>query len=257
MAQWDAAQYLRFEAERTQPSIDLAARIPLERPAKVLDVGCGPGNSTAVLARRFPEAAILGVDNAPPMIEAAKKAYPHLSFALCDAAGAELEELGADFDVVFSNACIQWIPDHPALLARLLARLQPGGVLAVQTPMNYEEPIHRIIGEVCGRREWRDKIGTPRIFYNLTPGEYADHLARLAADYTLWQTTYYHRLESHEAILDWYRGTGLRPYLQALSEADRPAFEKAVYDEVAAAYPRQENGEILFRFPRLFFLAVR
>lgn len=257
MAEWNAAQYLRFETERTQPAIDLAARIPLEQAAKILDVGCGPGNSTAVLARRFPKAEILGVDNAASMIQAARERQPTLSFALCDASGEDLEALDTDYDVVFSNACIQWIPDHPALLRRMLARLRPGGVLAVQTPMNYEEPVHRIIAEVCAKDKWQGKIGNPRIFYNLKPEEYADCLAGLASDYTLWQTTYYHRMASHQAILEWYRATGLRPYLQALSEADRPVFEKEIYDEVVAAYPQQANGEILFRFPRLFFLAVK
>ena len=131
MAQWNSQQYLKFEKERTQPAIDLAARIPLEHPQAVLDIGCGPGNSTHVLAQRFPEANILGVDQSLPMLEQAARQYPDLSFRQLDA-HTELPTLGQRFDVVFSNACIQWVPDHPRLLREMMALLRPGGVLAVQ-----------------------------------------------------------------------------------------------------------------------------
>ena len=143
--QWDSAAYLRFKAERTQPSIDLVKRIDLEQPRKLLDVGCGPGNSTQVLADAFPNALrIIGIDSSPEMIEAAKDDHPDMEFRICDA--LNLPSLGEDgFDVVFSNACIQWVPDHPRLIRDMLALLRPGGMLAVQVPMNYQEPIHRII----------------------------------------------------------------------------------------------------------------
>ena len=135
--QWDSAAYLRFKAERTQPSIDLVKRIDLEQPRKLLDVGCGPGNSTQVLADAFPNALrIIGIDSSPEMIEAAKDDHPDMEFRICDA--LNLPSLGEDgFDVVFSNACIQWVPDHPRLIRDMLALLRPGGMLAVQVPMNY------------------------------------------------------------------------------------------------------------------------
>ena len=257
MAKWNSSQYLKFGAERTQPAVDLANRIGVEAPEKIIDIGCGPGNSTEVLARRFPGARVLGIDSSPEMIEAAKRDHPDLAFRLCDA-GRDLPLLGqGTFDVVFSNACIQWIPDHPKLLRDMMNLLRPGGMLAVQTPMNYDEPIHRIIGEVVRSEKWAARFPNPRIFYNLTQGEYFDLLSELSSDFTLWQTIYFHRLKSHENIIEWYRGTGLRPYLSALSEAERPAFEREIFRRVVSAYPKQKNGEIIFRFPRFFFLATK
>lgn len=257
MPEWDSAQYLKFADERTQPAVDLANRIRKSGALKVADVGCGPGNSTGVLARRFPAASILGIDSSPEMIRAAKEKYPRLSFRLCDA-GKELLSLGQnEYDIVFSNACIQWIPDHRKLLANMVALLKRGGVLAVQMPMNYEEPIHRIIGEVSRSETWSARLPNKRIFYHLTQGEYFDLLSDLASDVTLWQTTYFHRMHSHADIMEWYRGTGLRPYLEALPETERADFEKEISAKLPEAYPKQQNGEILFRFPRFFFLAVK
>ena len=256
MTNWDSAQYLKFEQERTQPAIDLATRITCNTPHAVLDLGCGPGNSSRVLARRFPGARILGIDSSPEMIDTARGNQPDLDFALCDA-GKDLPNLGhGSFDVVFSNACVQWIPDHPGLLRDMLSLLRPGGVLAVQTPMNYEEPIHRIISELVAGTTWKGAFTNPRIFHNLLPGQYFDLLSDLAADFTLWQTTYYHVLGSHADIMEWYRGTGLRPYLCALSEADQATFARDVYDQVVQAYPKQRDGRIIFRFPRFFFTAT-
>lgn len=256
MPDWDAAQYLKFAGQRTRPALDLAARIPLAEPADVLDVGCGPGNSTEVLAARYPRARILGIDSSPQMIREAARNHPQMEFHLCDA-GRELSALDRQFDVVFSNACIQWIPDHPVLLPAMMERLREGGVLAVQIPMNHEEPVHRIIGEVVSREKWRRRLPDKRIFHQLRPEEYFRLLSRLSPSFELWQTTYFHRLPSHEAILEWYRGTGLRPYLALLTAEERVDFEGDILVELIRAYPREENGEILFRFPRFFFLARR
>ncbi|MVB12169.1 Trans-aconitate 2-methyltransferase [Caprobacter fermentans] len=256
MTDWNSSQYLKFSAERTQPAIDLANRIRVETPGKIADIGCGPGNSTEVLLRRFPGAEVLGADSSQEMIEAAKRNLPGLEFRLCDA-GRELSALGGDFGIVFSNACIQWIPNHQKLLRGMMNLLRPGGVLAVQTPMNQEEPIHRIIGEVVGSEKWTSRFPNPRIFHNLTQGEYFDLLSELSSDFTMWQTTYFHRLKSLRDIMEWYRGTGLRPYLAALPEAERAEFERDVFERLEASYPEQKNGEIIFRFPRFFFLAVK
>lgn len=256
MAQWDSGQYLKFERERTQPAVDLAARLDGSPVAHVLDVGCGPGNSTRVLRERFPEARILGVDSSPEMIAAARTTLPEGEFFLCDA-GKALPTLGLGrFDVVFSNACIQWIPDHRRLVRDMLSLLRPGGMLAVQTPMQQTEPIHHIIDELVASARWRDCFAAPRLFHNLSPGDYFDLLAETAADFTLWQTTYHHVLASHADIVEWYRATGLRPYLAALSEAERVAFEADVLARVEQAYPRQKDGRIIFRFPRFFFTAT-
>lgn len=257
MVKWNSSQYLKFGAERTQPAIDLANRISMEAPAKAADIGCGPGNSTEVLARRFPGAQIIGIDNSPEMIETVKRNHPEFDFRFCDA-GRDLQLLGeGTFDVVFSNACIQWIPNHPKLLRDMMSLLRPGGVLAVQTPMNENEPIHRIIGEVVRSEKWAARFPAPRIFYNLPQEEYFDLLSGLSSDFTLWQTTYFHRLKSHEDIMEWYRGTGLRPYLSVLPDTERPTFEREIFSRVVSAYPKQKNGEIIFRFPRFFFLAVK
>ena len=223
---------------------------------RVLDIGCGPGNSTAVLRERYPHAEILGVDSSLDMIEAACNTYPDIDFQLCDAS-TQLNDLPADFDVVFSNACIQWVPDHSHLIVGLLARLKVGGVLAVQTPMNYEEPIHRIIGSIVHSPEFADKLSQQREFYNLAPPEYWELLHAHASAFRIWETTYMHTLPSHEAIMDWYCGTDMRPYLQALDNAGRREFEAEVFARVCEEYPTQSDGSIIFPFPRFFFLATR
>jgi len=256
MADWNSLQYLKFRNERTQPSIDLVNRIPMENPLKIIDIGCGPGNSTDVLARRFPDAYILGIDNSSNMIETAKSNYPNLHFMLCDAT-QDLPSLDRDFDIVFSNACIQWVPNHHALLKNLMGLLRPGGVLAVQTPMNYQEPIHLIIQEVSANEKWSSRFARRRIFYNLTPNEYYDLLSGISSDFSIWQSTYYHKMKTHNDIIEWYRSTGLRPYLAVLSPEDKAEFEKDIYNKLTAAYPKQKNGEIIFRFPRFFFTAVK
>lgn len=256
MADWDSRQYLKFGNERTQPAIDLVNRIQIENPQKILDIGCGPGNSSEVLARRYPRANVLGIDSSPDMIEAAKNNHPNIQFILCDAS-KDLPTLGQNFDIVFSNACIQWIPNHDKLLKNMMNILKSGGALAIQTPMNYQEPIHQIIKQVTTSEKWAAKFQNPRIFYNLMQREYYDLLSDIASDFYMWQTTYFHRMKSHRDIVEWYRATGMRPYLDTLSEDDKGKFEKDVSDELIRTYPKQKNGEIIFRFPRFFFIAIK
>lgn len=253
---WNSKQYLKFKAERTQPAIDLANRITVRTPTDIIDIGCGPGNSTEILKKRYPNAAVVGADNSENMLEAAREKYPDIEFILCDASN-DLNSIGRKFDIVFSNACIQWVPDHPKLLREMMSLLKEGGELAVQIPMNYDEPIHKIIGETASSEKWRDKFNEPRHFYTLTPEKYYDILAEISSDFGVWQTTYFHRMKSHSDIMEWYKSTGLRPYLEALSPADKEEFEKDIFTEVEKAYPKQANGEIIFRFPRLFFKAVK
>lgn len=195
MEHWDAAQYLKFKQQRTRPAIDLAARIPLEHPEKIADIGCGPGNSTAVLKQRFPGAKIVGADSSADMIAAAEQAHPEMQFIQCDAQ-TELEKLGQDYDVVFSNACLQWIPDHPVMIPKMLQMLRPGGVLAVQIPVNYEEPIHKIISRLIQSPQWKGYFHRPQAMYHLTPATYYDLLSESAAEFHMWQTTYFHHMPS-------------------------------------------------------------
>lgn len=256
MSNWDSEQYLKFIRERTQPAVDLANRIPLQQPRTILDIGCGPGNSTQVLADRFPDAQITGADNSENMIQKARSLYPSLNFILFDA-DSGFDALHERYDIVFSNACIQWIPDHHRLLRNMMGLLKPGGVLAIQTPMNDHEPIHAIITALAKSEKWKHRFAHPRVFHNLTQEAYFDLLSELSSDFFFWQTTYLHRMPSHESIMDWYKGTGLRPYLSALEPEEAALFEQEVYREVVQAYPKQRNGEIIFRFPRFFFTAVK
>ena len=256
MSEWNSEQYLKFKKERTQPSIDLANAIKINNPIHIIDIGCGPGNSTAVLKRRFPNAHIIGADFSLNMIEKAKADYPDIDFMLFDAT-KDFEKLEDKFDIVFSNACIQWVPNHKKLLADMMSILKPNGVLAVQVPMNFEEPIHKIIAEVITRKEWAEKIGEGRQFYTLKEIEYFDILSDISADFTMWKTIYMHRMPSHQSIIEWYKSTGMKEYLAVLSDEDKIIFEQAVFSEVEKYYFVQKNGEIIFRFPRLFFTAVK
>lgn len=255
MADWNSQQYLKFNAERTQPAVDLARRMELKQPRKIADIGCGPGNSTGVLRQRFPNAEIIGFDNSENMLQTARKNCPQAKFEFCDAV-RDLPKLGSDFDAVFSNACLQWLPEHRKRIAELMGMLKPGGMLAVQIPVNFKEPIHKIISAAAVSAKWKDYFPHPRIFYTLTPEEYYDVLSEHSSGFQMWQTIYYHVLASHNAILEWYRSTGLKPYLDALPEDKKPEFESDVMEQVKKAYPLQKDGRVIFRFPRLFFTAV-
>jgi|SRR5680860_45317 len=254
MVDWNSVQYLKYEKERTQPAIDLVNRIPINNPKKIIDVGCGPGNSTEVLAKKFPNSYILGIDSSENMISTAKKNYPNFEFKVLDAS-TNLLALENDFDIVFSNACIQWIPNHNQLLENMLGLLKKGGVLAVQTPMNYDEPIHQIIGEISQSEKWREYLPDARIFFNLTQSDYFDVLSHLSANFSMWETIYCHVMKSHNDILEWYRGTGLRPYLALLNDNKKDEFEADILEHIVRRYPIQKTEEIIFRFPRFFFLA--
>lgn len=256
MSDWNSEQYLKFKKERTQPSIDLVSRIHIENPKRIIDIGCGPGNSTAVLKKRYPDAYILGVDFSPNMIEKAKIDYPELDFMLFDAT-KDFDKLENKFDIVFSNACIQWIPNHKKLLSDMMSILNPNGIMAVQVPYQFNEPIHKIVGEVAARSEWKSLIPYERVFNILKEEEYFDSLAEISSDFSMWQTTYFHRMPSQQSIIEWYRSTGLKPYLDVLSDDKKAEFESAVFEEVKKAYPIRKNGEVIFRFPRLFFIAEK
>lgn len=255
MADWNSELYLKFKAQRTQPAIDLAARLD-GSPREIIDLGCGPGNSTRVLKNRFPNAHIVGADSSGNMLEKARAENPDLEFVLLDL-NEDLSAYYGKFDVVFSNACFQWLPEHKKLFPRVFELLSKGGTLAAQIPMNYDEPIHKIILRISESSKWGDKFPEKRIFGTLTIPEYHDILGSLTNDFELWQTTYCHRMPSVESIIEWYRSTGLRTYLAALSEQDGAEFISDISKELEKEYPKQANGEIIFRFPRFFFKAVR
>jgi len=252
MAAWSSAQYLKFAEERTRPSRDLAGRIEVARPARLIDLGCGPGNSTDVLAERWPGAEITGLDNSPAMIEAARAAHPARRWAAADIAQWAAGEDGETFDVVFSNAALQWLPDHAALLPRLLRRTRPGGALAFQMP-SYDAPAHRLMRSLAVAfglhvADW----------HSHDPGFYYDVLVPHCVRVDLWETEYQHVLAGAEGIVEWYRGTGLRPFLDALgTETERERFTGEFLQGVRDTYPKRADGRVLFPFRRVFGIGYR
>ena len=254
MPTWDADTYLKFARERTQPSVDLAARVELSAPRRIVDLGCGPGNSTAVVARRWPDAAVEGVDTSPDMLATARKDHPRWLWRQADIAAWRAE---TPVDLVFSNAAFQWVPDHAILLPRLFAQVVPGGALAFQVPANYHHGAHSIIREVAASPAWRESFPNgAREWQAQTASFYYDVLAPIARRLDLWETSYIHVLDGPEGVTEWYRGTGLRPWLDLLpDEASRTRFLADVTARFAEAYPRQADGRVLFPFLRLFAVA--
>lgn len=255
MSQWDSGQYLKFRLQRTQPAIDLARRIENRHPKSVLDIGCGPGNSTQVLKQMFPEASILGVDYSEDMIRKARESYPDMDFRLCDIT-SELDRLER-YDVIFSNACLQWVPNHETLIPRLFDRLNLNGTLAVQMPMNGAETLFQIIDGVVSEPKWG--FSSMRIEPNgtLTPEAYFDLLSSCTDRFDIWETVYYHSMPSVEAMMEWVKGTRLRPYLNVLDKDQAGHFEQEIAARAAKAYELRPSGKIIFKFRRFFFTATK
>lgn len=255
MPNWNPIQYEKFLRDRTQPAVDLANRLTALSPRSILDIGCGTGNSTQVLQDKFPNARIVGADYSDEMLAQAREKHPQITFIRADASG-NLHEISESYDLVFSNACIQWLPNHRALLPKLMTLLNPYGTLAVQIPMQREHPVHQLLNQLVRTEKWANRL-TPRVYNNLTTAAYFDVLSELSDDFTLWETTYIHRMPDVDSLIEWYKGTGLRPYLEQLEEDAKGDFLRDVAAELAKQYPKQENGEILFRYPRLFFMVTK
>ena len=256
MPTWDPKQYLQFAEERTLPCRDLVRRIELNAPASIIDLGCGPGNSSAVIADRWPQAQITGLDNSPEMIAAARRALPQNNWIVGDIMGwAEGDD--HPFDLVFSNAAMQWVDDHSVAFARLMQHVAPGGALAAQMPGNYDAPAHLLMRELSASPAWRDRFPQSVREWNVHDLPfYYDVLNPHAKRVDLWATEYIHNMPESGAIVEWYRGTGLRPFLDALtSESDRERFTNEYGQRLRAAYPQQSDGRVLFPFRRLFMIA--
>jgi trans-aconitate 2-methyltransferase len=262
---WDPAQYGRFASERARPMHDLLARVPAGDPAYVVDLGCGPGELTRELLDRWPAARVVGVDNSPEMHErAARLAVPdRLDFVLRDVRDWTPER---PVDVLLSNATLQWVPGHEQLLGRFVdalarpARGRSGGTFAFQVPGNFDAPSHRLLAELRDSPRWAPTLGrlaaeAPSV---LQPTDYLDALARLGCTVDAWETTYLHVLPGEDAVLEWIKGTGLRPVLGALegSADDRAEFLADYGARLRAAYPRQAYGTVL-PFRRIFVVARR
>ncbi len=254
---WSAKQYTQFEDERTRPVRDLLAAVPQGGTGPVVDLGCGPGNSTELLVQRCPGVAATGLDSSPEMIEAARKRLPDIRFELADIAAWDAP---GPFGAILANAVLHWLPDHGLLLPRLASRLAPGGSLAVQMPDNLEEPAQVLMREVAAAGPWRDKlaqaagkrtqIGRPDWYY----GMLRQHCSRVE----VWRTTYFHVLPGGaDAVVEWFKGSGLRPFLAPLDASEQAAFLGRYREGVAAAYPALAGGEVLLAFPRLFLVGTR
>ncbi|HKV27834.1 MAG TPA: methyltransferase domain-containing protein [Candidatus Acidoferrales bacterium] len=259
MAGWNPEQYLKFSEERTQPCRDLAVRVTVPNVRHVIDLGCGPGNSTQVLAERWPDAEITGLDSAAEMINAAIQTHPRGRWIVGDIvkwAGEEEQQ----FDVVFSSAALQWLPDHATLCPKLFARVGTGGAFAFQIPSRFDRPAFRLLREMAAAIAWRKWFPTGRVRnWNAHESDfYYDLLAPLAQRVDFWQTEYFHVLPNAEAIVEWYKSTGMRPYLQAIEDdADRERFTAEYVEKIRVAYPPRPDGRILFPFLRIFLIAYR
>jgi trans-aconitate 2-methyltransferase len=252
---WDPSIYLRYGDERLRPALDLLARIDAQAPARVVDLGCGPGNVSVFLKRRWPGADVLGIDGSATMLEKARKAAPDCRFAEADFGSWTAAEPA---DVLYSNAALHWLGGHDALFPRLLGQLAPGGTLAVQMPAMHAAPIRALQHTVAAEGPWapllRDVGGAPPI---LEPGQYWDILRPIAASLDIWETIYLHALSGENAAVQWASGTSLRPFLDPLPEGLREAFLAAYTAAVAPHYPRGADGTTLLPFRRLFIVARR
>jgi trans-aconitate 2-methyltransferase len=246
--QWDPVQYGRFGRERARPFLDLTARVGASEPRRVVDLGCGPGQLTALLAARWPTAAVVGVDSSPEMITTARELDTTVSFELGDIAAWTPPD---DVDVIVSNAALQWVPEHDRLLARWARSLPAHGWLAFQVPGNFDAPAHTLLRELAETPRWN--VGHVLRHHDVvhSPASYAQLLLAAGLEVDVWETTYLHVLSGDDAVLDWLRGTGLRPVLAALSPDDAAAFSGELGARLRAAYPPSEAGT-LFAFRRIF-----
>lgn len=256
MLDWNPALYRRYEDERTRPAQELLARVPLAEAAWVFDLGCGPGNSTELLVHRFPKAQVVGTDNSEAMLADARERLPQARFEPSDIATWQPEVAP---DLIYANAALQWVPDHEALIPRLFEALAPGGVLAIQMPDNRQEPTHRLMREIAGEAPWAHAIGNAdRLRTELLGIEgYYDLLAADAEKVDVWRTAYQHPMVSAAAIVEWVRGTGLKPFVDRLTPELQTSYLAEYERRIATAYPARADGRLLLAFPRMFIVAQR
>ena len=252
---WSSKQYSTFEQERTRPVRDLVAAIPAKDVQLAVDLGCGPGNSTEVLADRFPQARVSGLDSSDDMVQAARKRLPAINF---DVADIDTWQPTEAFDVILANASLQWLPDHAALYPRLVSKLCPGGSLAIQTPDNMEEPAHRLARELASSGPWASKIAEVKHPPRHKAEFYYSLLQSHCTSVDVWRTTYFHPLAGGSAaVVEWFKGSALRPYMAPLNEEEKEGFLAAYLAAITLAYPALPDGTVLLPFPRLFIVANR
>lgn len=250
---WDPEHYLRFADHRARPGVELMARIHHDEPDLIVDLGCGPGNLTALLAERWPRARVVGIDASPAMIEVARRDHPGVEWIVADVAEWEPEQ---PVDVLYSNATLHWLDDHATLFPRLRSWLTPpAGVVAIQMPDNWRAPTHRVPAEILDDGSWppaavdallRDRLSAPE--------DYRRWLQPAAVDQ--WRTTYFQELTAPDAVWNWVTGSVLRPVLAALGPEDRSRFAARCRQRYAEAYPHDADGNVLLPFSRLFLVAT-
>jgi trans-aconitate 2-methyltransferase len=252
---WDPQQYLKFGGERLRPAVDLLARVTLEAPRDIVDLGCGTGTVTGLLRSRWPAARIVGVDNSLPMLERARAALPDVAWQQDDLA---TWTPAAPLDLLFSNAALQWVDDHATLFPRLLSYLHPGGMLAVQMPAQHGAPSHQIGYDLAESARWRDRLrGLVRRRPILDASEYYALLRPRVASLELWYTEYVQALSGENPVAEFSKGSFVGAWLAALSAGEARDFEAEYRRLVAAAYPPGGDGVTLFPFRRFFLLAQR
>lgn len=254
---WSAKQYVLFEDERTRPVRDLLNAVPGTNVVSAIDLGCGPGNSTQMLVERYPQASVSGLDSSADMIEAARKRLPNCDFSIED---IEAWDEPRCFDVILANAVLQWLSHHASVLPRLVRRLNKAGSLAIQMPDNLNEPAHLLMREIAAQPPWRDKLAKSTGERSvLEPVDwYYDLLRPLCGRVDIWRTTYHHPLAGGaDAVVEWFKGSGLRPFLRPLDDIEQEAYLSRYRAAIADAYPALADGTVLLPFPRLFIVATR
>lgn len=252
---WNPQQYLKFEEPRLRPAVDLLGRIGLTAPRAVYDLGCGTGNVTRLIAARWPQAGITGVDDSGAMLAQAAKNLPTLRWVEQSLAHWSAEKPA---DLVYSNAALHWLPQHAQLFPHLVAQLAPGGVLAVQMPRNFEAPSHTAIAQTVAAGPWREQLSPMVKPAPVAPPQtYYDWLKPLARTLDIWETEYLQVLTGPDAVKEWTKGTWLRQFLDALEPAAAADFEAAYAERVRSAYPMRSDGSTLFPFRRLFIILTR
>lgn len=256
---WDPAQYLKFGGERLRPALDLIARAPIDNPARVVDLGCGTGSITRILAERFPRAIVTGVDGSAEMLAKSVKEVPtggHVRWQQADIAGWLAPE---PVDLIYSNAALQWLKGHDTLFPHLMQQLAPGGALMVQMPRNHGAPSHTLMEASIARRPALvERLKTkPRSNPPGDPGYFYDLLRPLGASVDIWETEYLHVLEGADPVVEWTKGTALKPVLDSLEPAEREDFLAEYKAACRQAYRPRADGRTLFPFRRIFIVAVK
>lgn len=249
---WDPERYLVYADERGRPFLDLVSRIDAPAPRRVVDLGCGPGHLTALLAARWPGATVSGLDSSPDMVAAARRDVPGLDFAVADLREWSPVE---PVDVLVSNATLQWVPDHLDVLPALVAAVAPGGWLAFQVPGNFDQPSHTIRRDLAAEAPYAAHVAGVAVPDSHDPATYLDVLAAAGCSVEAWETTYLHVLSGSDPVFTWVSGTGARPTLHALPPELRPTFEAEFRRRLAAAYPTRPDGTVILPFRRVFAVA--